>query len=81
MKAFHAMSIALAIAALDVCGEPSKGTSRRKSVVEQNDSVVVVRWARRALRPEPLRQRLIKSLRLWKRARKPIEHEAPGAVR
>jgi hypothetical protein len=43
------MSVALAIAALDACGEPSKGTPRRKSVVEQNDSVVVVRWARRAL--------------------------------
>ena len=43
------MSIALAIVTLDACGEPSKATSRRKTVVEQNDSVLVVRWARRAL--------------------------------
>ena len=49
MTAHRPMAIALAIVALDACGEPSKGTSRRKSVVEQHDSVVVVRWARRAL--------------------------------
>jgi hypothetical protein len=49
MKVQRAMSIALAIAVLGACGESSKGPSRRKSVVEQNDSIVVVRWARRAL--------------------------------
>jgi hypothetical protein len=49
MKVYRATSIALAIAVLGACGESQKGTSRRKSVVEQNDSIVVVRWARRAL--------------------------------
>ena len=49
MSARGGMSIALAIVALVACGEPSKATSRKKSVIEQNDSVVVVRWARRAL--------------------------------
>jgi hypothetical protein len=43
------MSFGLAVVALHACGESPKGTSRRKSVVEQNDSVLVVRWARRAL--------------------------------
>ena len=49
MRGRRAVSIALAIVSLGACGEPSKGTPRRKSVVEQNDSVLVVRWARRAL--------------------------------
>ena len=49
MMVYRAMSIALAIAVLGACGESSKGPVRRKSVVEQNDSSVVVRWARRAL--------------------------------
>ena len=49
MTVYGATSIALAIAVLGACGESPKGTSRRKSVVEQNDSIVVVRWARRAL--------------------------------
>jgi hypothetical protein len=49
VRARDALSLALAVVTLDACGEPSKGISRRKTVVEQNDSVLVVRWARRAL--------------------------------
>ena len=49
MTACRTMWIALALVSLGACGEPSKAAPRRKSVVEQNDSVLVVRWARRAL--------------------------------
>ena len=49
MNVLRVLSIAVAIVMIDACGEPSKGPTRRKSVVETNDSVVVVRWARRAL--------------------------------
>jgi hypothetical protein len=49
VRARGTLSITLAIVALAGCGEPSKATSRKKSVIEQNDSMVVVRWARRAL--------------------------------
>ena len=49
MRVRRAVSIALAVVSFGACGESSKPTARRKSVVETNDSVVVVRWARRAL--------------------------------
>jgi hypothetical protein len=49
VRTCRAISIVVAIVVLAACGESSKGTSRRKSVIEQNDSVFVVRWARRAL--------------------------------
>jgi len=49
VRARRAMSIALGLVWFGACGESSKPTARRKSVVETNDSLVVVRWARRAL--------------------------------